>query len=128
MSMFSGIGMVAWLLEEERESAVRLQEALQRKEALSVMGTLVAGVAHEVRNPLFGISSTLDAFAARSAAMPRPHPSWRTCASRWRAWANLMTELLDYGRPIAGELARSPSRRSSPMRSRRARRSAHGPG
>ncbi len=101
--MFSGVGMVAWLLEEERESAVRLHEALQRKEALSVMGTLVAGVAHEVRNPLFGISSTLDAFAARVGGDAAAAPYLERMHEQVTRLGDLMTELLDYGRPIAGE-------------------------
>jgi signal transduction histidine kinase len=103
--MFSGVGMVACLLEEERESAVRLHEALQRREALSVMGTLVAGVAHEARNPLFGISSTLDAFAARVGADDMTAPYMETMRDQVARLGSLMTDLLDYGRPIAGELA-----------------------
>jgi signal transduction histidine kinase len=101
--MFSGVGMVAWLLEEERESAVHLHEALQRREALSVMGTLVAGVAHEVRNPLFGISSTLDAFAARVGGAGAAAPYVETMREQVARLSGLMAELLDYGRPIAGE-------------------------
>jgi signal transduction histidine kinase len=104
--MLTGVGMVAWLLEEERESAVRLQEALHRKEALSAMGTLVGGVAHEVRNPLFGISATLDALRARLAGEGGVAPLLATMGEQVRRLSRLMTELLDYGRPIASELTR----------------------
>jgi signal transduction histidine kinase len=108
--MLSGVGMVAWLLEEERESAVRLQEVIQRKEALSVMGALVAGVAHEVRNPLFGISANLDAFGARIADDAAARPFLTVMREQVVRLNGLMTELLDYGRPLAGEFTREPVR------------------
>jgi signal transduction histidine kinase len=103
--MLSGVGMVAWLLEEEREWAVKLQDALQRKEALTAMGTLVGGVAHEVRNPLFGISATLDALGVRLAGDGGAGPLMATMQEQVRRLGALMTDLLDYGRPIASQLA-----------------------
>jgi signal transduction histidine kinase len=104
--MLAGVGMVAWLLEGERESAVRLQEALQRREALSAMGTLVGGVAHEVRNPLFGISAILDALGARLAGDSAVAPLLATMREQVQRLSRLMTELLEFGRPIASELTR----------------------
>jgi signal transduction histidine kinase len=99
----SGVGMVAWLLEDEREAALQLERALRRREALAEMGALVAGVAHEARNPLFGISATLDALQSRlgESAADRHLALMREEIARL---SRLMGDLLDYGRPIAAEL------------------------
>jgi PAS domain S-box-containing protein len=84
----------------------QLQEAVRRAEAMAAMGALVGGVAHEVRNPLFGITATIDAMENRLGNLPE-HARY---VNVLRAEANRMTELMQrllaFGRPVASERQR----------------------
>lgn len=93
--------------ERERE---KLQGQLRHSETLAAMGRLVAGVAHEVRNPLFGISSTLDAMEA-SAETGRVNPRYREVLRREAERLNkLMADLLDFGRTPPADRTVEPLR------------------
>ena len=94
-------------MSEDVTQAVKTAAALRRNEAMAAVGQLVAGVAHEVRNPLFAITATLDALQARFGdgwARADLLLALRVDLDRLGA---LMRDLLDYGSPAAVKLQRA---------------------
>jgi signal transduction histidine kinase len=83
---------------------IALQDSLRRSEAMASVGALVAGVAHEVRNPLFGISSTIDTFEACFGDRSEFQEYISILRNEVERLRKLMHELLEYGRPLTNEL------------------------
>jgi PAS domain S-box-containing protein len=104
-----GEGQPPWRVMTFRDvtDLTNVQEQLRQARLLEAMGSLVAGVAHEVRNPLFSISATVDALETTLG----DHPDFAGHAKLLRSQVGRLTQLtrdlLDYGRPQA--LQRAPA-------------------
>ena len=101
---FGSFGERAILIAQDITKRVELEASLRQSEMMSLLGSLVAGVAHEVRNPLFGISSILDAFETRFSDRTEYLRYTNVLRDEIGRLTILMEELLEYGKPFRGEL------------------------
>src|SRR5829696_3477267 len=101
---FGSFGELAILIAQDITKRAELEASLRQSEMMSLLGSLVAGVAHEVRNPLFGISSILDAFETRFSDRTEYQRYTNVLRDEIGRLTVLMEELLEYGKPFRGEL------------------------
>src|SRR5262249_42600298 len=101
---FGSFGERVILVAQDITKRAELEASLRQSEMMSLLGSLVAGVAHEVRNPLFGISSILDAFETRFSDRTEYLRYTNVLRDEIGRLTVLMEELLEYGKPFRGEL------------------------
>jgi PAS domain S-box-containing protein len=81
----------------------QLQGELHRKDRLAAIGQVVAGVAHEIRNPLFGITSVAQ-ILKREVDLPPAHRELvEAMLSETQRLNALIGDLLVFGRPATLE-------------------------
>jgi PAS domain S-box-containing protein len=86
------------------QTAVALERAthvrrVQEKRQLEAIGEVAAGVAHELRNPLFGISSAAQLLRFRAAEDPVIERNVGRILREVERLNGMVTELLEFGRP-----------------------------
>lgn len=104
ISEFGSVGERAIVIAQDISKRAELEASLRQSEMMSLLGSLVAGVAHEVRNPLFGISSILDAFETRFSDRTEYLRYTNVLRDEIGRLTVLMEELLEYGKPFRGDL------------------------
>lgn len=90
---------------EELTEAITTEARLVRSESLAQLGALSAAVAHELRNPLAGISGALQVIGASLPADDRRKPVMEKVEAQVRRLNSLVTDLLDFARPPAPKFA-----------------------
>ncbi len=78
----------------------QLQAELHRKDRLAAIGQVVAGVAHEVRNPLFGITSVAQILQREVDLTPAHRELVEAMLSESQRLNALIGDLLTFGRPV----------------------------
>ena len=94
---------VAVVVARNVTDMVQLEESLARAQGMAEMGRLLGAVAHEVRNPLFGISALIEAWSVNPAAVNATEYMGLLTHEVGRL-RTLMADLLEYGKPFTASL------------------------
>ncbi len=92
---YGGAGACILSVEDLTER-VGMRQSMERMERLASLGRLSAGIAHEVRNPLTGISLLLDELHDRLLAQPTDQALIARALGEMERLEGLITELLNF--------------------------------
>lgn len=96
-----------FLIGHDVTDEMALAERTRRAERLAAVGTLAAGLAHEIRNPLNGAHlhlTILERALKRARTEPEVMESLATVGSEIQRLGNLVTDFLQFARPQKIEL------------------------
>ncbi|HEY7678361.1 MAG TPA: ATP-binding protein [Candidatus Methylomirabilis sp.] len=91
----------AVILFREISEADRLRRNMGRAEALASVGILASGIAHQIRNPLAGIRSTVQGLQRKLAPAGKEWDRLHRVLAEIDRINNLIKSLLDFARPKA---------------------------
>src|SRR5256886_5737111 len=97
----------AVLVFEDQTDRRRLQEQLIQSEKMSAIGQLIAGVAHDLNNPLASVVGFSD-FLAESGVPPSLEEPLQVIRQEAERAATIVKNLLSFARSQEGERARQP--------------------
>lgn len=93
------------IIEQRARERLRLKEKLNRAEHLSALGEMVAGVSHEIRNPLGIIRSSAELLKKKVAAHDPSNTIPDIIVEESNRLNNIITDFLNFARPIPPDLA-----------------------
>lgn len=91
-------GLVRVLVMEDLTRVRRLEWGLRQAEKMAAVGQLAAGIAHEIRNPLSGISGSVE-LLSRTSATEDDRKLMEIILREIERLNHLITEFLEYSRP-----------------------------
>lgn len=92
-----------------RAMLTKSQEVLERHEKLASLGTLAAGVAHEIRNPLQAIKMRLFSFNRSLPSSLKSHEDLSVISTEINRLEKIVKDTLQFARPGEPEMAAVPA-------------------
>ncbi|MCB9524970.1 MAG: PAS domain-containing protein [Myxococcales bacterium] len=95
-----------WILIFQDLTPIKaMQDAMRRSEQLATVGRMAAGLAHEIRNPLAGMSSSIQMLERNTGVDPMSQRLLGILSQEAERLNKLLTDFLRYARPGAPEMA-----------------------